>query len=56
MAAGNARAKRNGRKSPRCKTCGKAIRVPEGWSAGSAARKHYWSKHPEVMLPKGNRR
>lgn len=33
----------------RCKTCGKAIRVPEGWTTGPAVRRHYWSKHPERM-------
>jgi hypothetical protein len=54
MAAG-ARAKKTARKAPRCRTCGKAIRVPAGWGPGSAARKHYWAKHPEVMRPKGNR-
>ena len=43
------------KKAPRCKTCGAAIRVPDGWNAGSAARKHYWRKHPEVMTKKGSR-
>jgi hypothetical protein len=38
-------------RSPRCHTCNRAIRVPPGWSAGSAIRKHYWAKHPEVMRP-----
>jgi hypothetical protein len=33
----------------RCKTCGKAIRVPQGWSVGPAVRRHYWAKHPERM-------
>lgn len=33
----------------KCKTCGKTIRTPKGWSVGSAVRRHYWSKHPEVM-------
>ena len=42
--------------SPRCKTCGRAIRVPKGWSAGPAVRKHYWAKHPEVMDPKAGKR
>lgn len=43
--------------SPHCHTCRRAIRVPAGWSAGSATRKHYWAKHPEVMRPKlGTRR
>lgn len=53
--AAHSRAKKGARKAPRCKECGKAIRVPEGWNAGSAARKHYWAKHREVMQPKGNR-
>jgi hypothetical protein len=39
-------------KSPRCKTCGKAIRVPQGWTAGPAVRRHYWAKHRDVMQPK----
>lgn len=34
----------------KCKTCEKTIRIPNGWSIGSAVRRHYWSKHPEVML------
>ena len=33
----------------KCKTCGKKIRIPEGWSVGPAVRRHYWVKHPEVM-------
>ena len=33
----------------KCKTCGKTIRVPKGWTIGPAVRRHYWSKHPEVM-------
>lgn len=33
----------------KCKTCGKTIRVPAEWGIGSAVRKHYWAKHPEVM-------
>jgi hypothetical protein len=36
-------------RSPRCKTCGKAIRVPQGWSVGPAVRRHYWAKHRDVM-------
>lgn len=52
----------------KCNTCGKAIRVPKGWSVGPAVRRHYWAKHPEVMersrsdraaedaLPKAKRR
>lgn len=38
-------------KHPRCKTCGAVIRVPAGWSAGPAVRRHYWAKHRDVMLP-----
>ena len=37
-------------KSPRCNTCGVRIRIPEGWSAGPAVRRHYWAKHRDVML------
>lgn len=37
-------------KNPRCKQCGKTIRVPEGWSVGPAVRRHYWRAHREVML------
>ena len=33
----------------KCKTCGKTIRIPKGWSTGPAVRKHYWSKHREIM-------
>jgi hypothetical protein len=43
------------RKSPRCRTCGAVIRVPDGWSAGPAVRRHYWSKHRDVMLPEGSK-
>ncbi len=32
-----------------CKTCGRTIAVPEGWSVGPAVRKHYWEQHPERM-------
>lgn len=39
------------KKTARCKTCGKAIRIPAGWSAGPAARKHYWRHHREIMQP-----
>ena len=42
-------------KSPRCRTCGKAIRVPRGWSAGPAVRRHYWAEHREVMTKGGSR-
>ena len=41
-------------KSPRCKTCGSVIRVPEGWTKGPAVRRHYWAKHPERMRPSGS--
>ncbi|HEX3328056.1 MAG TPA: hypothetical protein VHV50_13775 [Actinomycetota bacterium] len=46
-----ARESKNGgkTKSPRCRTCGKSIRVPQGWGIGPAVRRHYWAKHPEVM-------
>ena len=30
-------------------TFAELIRVPDGWAAGSAIRRHYWAKHPEVM-------
>jgi ribosomal protein L37E len=43
------------RRAPWCKRCGRRIYVPKGWSAGPAARRHYWRKHPEVMR-KGHRR
>lgn len=33
----------------KCKTCGKTIRIPKGWTTGPAVRRHYWSKHPEIM-------
>lgn len=36
----------------KCKTCGKTIRIPAGWTIGPAARRHYWAKHPEVMQGK----
>jgi hypothetical protein len=38
-----------GRKSVRCHTCGKRIRIPEGWTAGPAVRRHYWKQHRERM-------
>ena len=41
---------------PRCKTCGRRIHVPKGWSSGPAVRKHYWAKHPEVMRGPGRSR
>jgi hypothetical protein len=38
-------------KSARCKTCGKVIRIPQGWTVGPAVRRHYWRHHREVMQP-----
>jgi hypothetical protein len=38
-------------KSARCHTCGKVIRVPKGWTVGSASRRHYWREHRDVMQP-----
>jgi hypothetical protein len=49
MAAKKAKATKP--KSPRCRTCGAVIRVPDGWSRGPAVRRHYWAKHRDVMLP-----
>ena len=37
------------RPGPRCRACGKAIEVPEGWSHGPAVRRHYWAEHRDVM-------
>ena len=34
-----------------CRTCGKRIRIPDGWPAGPAVRRHYWAKHRDVMQP-----
>lgn len=48
---GTAPKKSDKRRSPRCKTCGRTIRVPEGWTAGPAVRRHYWAKHRSVMQP-----
>ena len=45
-------AKPEKKKSPRCRTCGATIRVPAGWTAGPAVRRHYWAKHRDRMLPK----
>jgi hypothetical protein len=42
-------------RSPRCRTCGKTIRVPQGWSVGPAVRRHYWSKHRDVMTGNSSR-
>jgi hypothetical protein len=54
MAASNSsKTKRAKRKLPRCKACDKPIQIPKGWSTGAAVRRHYWSKHREVMLRKG---
>ena len=36
----------------KCTTCGKTIRIPEGWSVGPAVRRHYWAKHPQRMEAK----
>lgn len=47
--ASSARARDERPKPPRCHRCNRAIRVPAGWSNGSAIRRHYWRKHPEVM-------
>ncbi len=38
-------------KAPKCRTCGKRIHVPKGWSAGPAVRRHYWRAHRDVMQP-----
>jgi hypothetical protein len=50
--------KKGGKRSTtaRCRTCGKAIRVPQGWGVGPAVRRHYWAKHPEVMQKSGRSR
>lgn len=37
-------------KSPHCKQCDRAIRIPKGWSMGAGIRRHYWSKHREMMM------
>ena len=39
-----------------CRTCGKRIRIPDGWTAGPAVRRHYWAKHREVMQPENKSR
>jgi hypothetical protein len=36
-------------RAPRCRACGEAIDVPEGWSHGPAVRRHYWARHRDVM-------
>lgn len=34
-----------------CKACGATVRVrPKDLSVGAAVRKHYWKRHPEIML------
>ena len=38
-------------KSVVCRTCGRRIRIPDGWTVGPAVRRHYWAKHRDVMLP-----
>ena len=32
-----------------CRICDRKVVMPKGWSAGSASRRHYWAKHPEIM-------
>jgi hypothetical protein len=39
-------------KNPRCRTCGKVIRLPRGWSVGPAVRRHYWKEHRDIMQPR----
>lgn len=39
------------KKRPICRTCGRRVHIPEGWSVGPAVRRHYWKHHPEVMQP-----
>lgn len=41
---------RDKKKSPRCKLCGGVIRIPQGWTAGPAVRRHYWAKHRDHMM------
>lgn len=43
------------RRSFFCNACGRKVRMPEGWSPGSASRRHYWAKHPEIMRGKGGK-
>ena len=50
MATAKARSSRTRAKRPRCRICDRAIHVRPGWSSGAATRRHYWSKHREVML------
>jgi hypothetical protein len=37
------------KRSFHCKICDRKIPMPKGWGVGSASRRHYWAKHPEVM-------
>ena len=46
-----ASSRRAPKKAARCRTCGRRIHVPVGWSTGPAVRRHYWKHHPEVMRP-----
>lgn len=39
------------KKTALCHTCGRRIRIPEGWTVGPAVRRHYWAKHRTVMQP-----
>jgi hypothetical protein len=39
------------KRSATCRTCGVKIRPrAKDMSLGAAVRKHYWARHPEVML------
>ena len=38
-----------------CSRCERKIRMPKGWSIGAGTRRHYWSKHRDVMLPRVGR-
>ncbi len=51
LMSNDASSKRRTKKNPRCKTCGKVIRVPMGWSVGPAVRRHYWKQHRDNMQP-----
>ncbi len=50
-----AKAKAGPKKNAVCHTCGARIRIPEGWTVGPAARRHYWAKHRDVMQPDAKR-
>jgi hypothetical protein len=57
MAVTGANRRASGSKRPHCRICERAIHVPKGWSSGAATRRHYWSKHPDVMRkPQGGDR